>query len=136
MGAAQEASVTVTRRIQWAETDASGWYHNTAVLLLIEEAEHVLLDRLGILHEVIARIPRVRIEVDFRRVLRFWDEVEVALAVQEVGESSITYRFEVRSGEEVCAEGKVVAVQVADDGKPAPWSDEHRRLLRTAGARG
>jgi acyl-CoA thioester hydrolase len=127
------ASIVVKRRIQWVDTDASGWYHNTAALRLIEEAEHVLMDRLGILDEVIARVPRVHISVDFRRFLRFWDEVEVAIRVAEMGESSITYAFQMRVQGEVAAEGKAVAVLVTDEGKPTPWLEEHRRLLLGSG---
>jgi acyl-CoA thioester hydrolase len=123
----------IKRRIQWVDTDASGWYHNTAALRLIEEAEHVLMDRLGILREVISRVPRVNISIDFRRFLRFWDEVEVAIRVTNVGESSISYGFEMRHQGEVAAEGRAVAVLVTEEGKPKPWSDEHRRLLLGAG---
>jgi acyl-CoA thioesterase FadM len=133
MTPSETASIVVKRRIQWVDTDASGWYHNTAALRLIEEAEHVLMDRLGILNEVIARVPRVHISVDFRRVLRFWDEVEVAIRVTDVGESSVTYAFEVRNEGEIAAEGKAVAVLVTKEGKPTPWLEEHRRLLLGAG---
>jgi acyl-CoA thioesterase FadM len=129
----EPASIVVKRRIEWSDTDASGWYHNTAALRLIEEAEHILLDRLGILHEVIARVPRVHISIDFRRVLRFWDEVEVAIRVAEVGESSITYGFEMRHDGEVCAEGAAVAVLVSAEGQPTPWLEEHRKILLTSG---
>src|SRR5918996_309047 len=127
------ASVVVKRRIQWVDTDASGWYHNTAALRLIEEAEHVLMDRLGILHDVISRVPRVHIRIDFRQVLRFWDEVEVAIRVEDVGETSITYGFEMRHDGAVSADGKAIAVLVTGEGKPTPWPEEHRRLLLTSG---
>ncbi len=123
------AETTITRRIQWAHTDASGWYHNTAVLLLIEEAEHVLFDELGILDEIISTVPRVRVEVDFRSFLRFWDEVEILVRVEEVGRTSITERFELRRDGALCAEARVVAVHVDAEGKPQPWTEEHRRLL-------
>jgi acyl-CoA thioester hydrolase len=134
MASSEPASIVVKRRIEWADTDASGWYHNTAALRLIEEAENVLLDRLGILHSVIARIPRAHISLDFRRFLRFWDEVDVGIRVQSVGESSVTYRFEIRHEGEICAEGTAVAVLVSSEGKPIPWTQEHRRQLLTAGS--
>jgi acyl-CoA thioester hydrolase len=133
MPSAEPASIVVKRRIQWADTDASGWYHNTAALRLIEEAENVLMDRLGILHDVISRVPRVHISIDFRRVLRFWDEVEVAIRVEDVGDSSITYGFEMRHDGAVTAHGKAVAVLVSVEGKPTRWQEEHRRRLLTSG---
>ena len=60
-GAASPASIVVQRRIEWSDTDASGNYHNSAVFRLIENAETALLDRLGFLHEVYGRLPRVHI---------------------------------------------------------------------------
>jgi acyl-CoA thioester hydrolase len=91
------------------------------------------MDRLGILDEVIARVPRVHISLDFRRFLRFWDEVEVAIRVAEMGESSVSYAFQMRVQGDIAAEGRAVAVLVTEEGKPTPWSDEHRRLLLGAG---
>jgi acyl-CoA thioester hydrolase len=131
----EHASITARRRVQWADTDASGWYHNTVVLRWIEEAENELLDRAGVLQEVIARIPRVHIEVDYRKVLRFWDEVEVHVVVTEVGASSIGFRFDIRHGGEVAAEGRYTAVQVDEHGEPMPWSEAHRAALMSDSGR-
>jgi acyl-CoA thioesterase FadM len=60
----------------------------------------------------------------------------VAIRVEEVGDSSITYRFEMRHDGAVSADGKAIAVLVTEDGKPTPWLDEHRRLLLTSGPLG
>ncbi|HZA61163.1 MAG TPA: thioesterase family protein [Actinomycetota bacterium] len=125
------ASITSTRRVQWADTDASGWYHNTVVLRWIEETENELMDRLGILQDIISRVPRVHIEVDYRTILRFWDEVEVHVEVTGVKASSVDFHFEVRHHGDLAADGRYTAVLVGDDGKPQPWSDEHRDALRS-----
>ncbi len=127
------ASVIVRRRIQWFDTDASTKYHNTAPLRLMEEAEAVLLDRLGIVKEVYGVLPRANVTVDYRAPLRFWDEVEIALGVTDVGRTSVTYGFEIRSDGDLCSEGTVVAVYVDDTGKPRPWPEEYRRLLLESG---
>ncbi|MGH2674408.1 MAG: acyl-CoA thioesterase [Actinomycetota bacterium] len=127
------ASVTVRRRIMWFDTDASTKYHNTAPLRLMEEAESVLLDRIGIVRDVYGWLPRAHVTMDYRRPVRFWDEVDVALEVTEVGGTSITYGFEIRSDGDLCAEGTVVAVLIAEDGAPRPWPEEWRRLLLEAG---
>ena len=125
-------SIVVRKRVEWADTDASGWYHNTVVLHWVEQAENELLDRLGILHELTGRIPRVHIEVDYRTVLRFRDEVDVDLRIEEVGRSSVTYRFEVRRGDDLAAEGAFTMVHVDPEGRARPWSDHHRELLGPA----
>lgn len=127
------ASVVVRRRIQWFDTDSSTKYHNTAPLRLMEEAEVVLLDRLGIVKEVYGWLPRAHVTVDYRRPVRFWDEVEVRVEVAEVGRTSVTYSLEVRDGTEVCAEGRVVAVLIDEDGRPRAWPEEWRRLLLESG---
>jgi acyl-CoA thioester hydrolase len=126
-------STTIRRRIHWFDTDASTKYHNTAPLRLMEEAEAVLLDRLGIVRDVYGWLPRAHVSIDYRKPVRFWDEVEVAVEVAEVGRTSLTYTFGIRSGGEVCAEGRVVAVYIDEDGKPRAWPDEWRRLLEGEG---
>src|SRR3990170_511509 len=99
------ASVTVRRRIMWFDTDASTKYHNTAPLRLMEEAEAILLDDVGLVKEVYGWLPRAHVTVDYRRPVRFWDEVEVSVEVTEVGGTSITYGFEIRSDGDLSAEG-------------------------------
>jgi acyl-CoA thioester hydrolase len=128
------ASVLIKRRIQWFDTDASTKYHNTAPLRLMEEAEVVLLDRLGILREVYGRLPRAHVSIDYRTPLRFWDECEIRVEVSEVGGSSITYAFSIAGPEgQGASEGTVVAVLVDDDVKPRLWPEEYRRLLLESG---
>ena len=128
------ASIVVQRRIEWPDTDASGVYHNTAAFRFIEVAETALLERLGFLDDVYLRLPRVHIEADFRRALRFRDVVDIELAVAGVGASSITYEFEMRSDGEVAVSGRAVAALLsAAGGRPVAWSEAHRRLLLSAG---
>jgi len=124
---------TITRRIQWFDTDSSTKYHNTAPLRLMEEAEAALLDELDIVKEVYGHLPRRHVTVEYYRPLRFWDEVEITVEVAEVGETSITYTFEISRDGERHADGRVVAVLIDDDGEPAPWSDRHRGLLEGSG---
>jgi acyl-CoA thioester hydrolase len=128
------ASVVIRRRIQWFDTDASTKYHNTAPLRLMEEAEVVLLDRLGILRDVYGKLPRAHATIDYRRPLRFWDECEIGVEVSDVGRSSITYAFSIADTEgRVASEGKVVAVLVDDEVKPRPWPEDYRKLLLESG---
>ena len=132
MGSA--ASVVIRRRIQWFDTDSSTKYHNTAPLRLMEEAEAVLLDRLGLVRQVYGFLPRRRVEIDYFLPLRFWDEVHVGVEVSEVGRTSITYAFWIDRDGRRHAEGRVVAVHIDAEGRPRPWPEEHRRLLTASGA--
>jgi acyl-CoA thioester hydrolase len=121
--------VSIRRRIQWFDTDTSTKEHNTAPLRWMEEAEAALLDELGIVREVYGFLPRAHVEIDYRRPLRFWDEVEVRVAVVELGATSITYAFDVRRDQEVAVEGRVVAVLIDEAGAKRRWPDRLRSLL-------
>lgn len=128
------ASIVVQRRIEWPDTDASGMYHNTAAFRFIEVAETALLERLGFIHDIYGRHPRVHIEADFLRPLRFRDMVDIDLAVEAVGRTSVTYRFEMRANGEITVRGRVTAVLLTEaGGKPTQWPEEYRRRLLTAG---
>jgi acyl-CoA thioester hydrolase len=127
----------VERRIEWPDTDASGMYHNTAAFRFIEVAETSLLERLGFIHEIYGRHPRVHIEADFLQPLRFRDLVEIELRVAAVGRTSVTYQFEMRAHGAAAVRGRVVAVLLTGPGgTPDPWPEEFRRLLLTAGPQG
>lgn len=116
------------------DTDASGHWHHTAALRLIEWAESILLERLGILEDVYGRgLPRVHIELDFRSPIRFNELAEIGLEVVDLRRSSITYRAEIACRGEVCAAGSIVAVIRDASGRAAPWPDDHRDRLLTAG---
>ena len=132
--AGSPACITVQRRIEWADTDASGHYHNTAAFRFIEHAETALLDRLGFVHEIYGRHPRVHIEADFLLPLRFRDLVDIELTVDDVGRTSVAYSFEMKSGDQVAVRGSAVAVLLSEPGgRPVPWPDEYRQRLLTAG---
>jgi YbgC/YbaW family acyl-CoA thioester hydrolase len=128
------ASILVQRRIEWPDTDASGVYHNTAAFRFIEVAETALLERLGFLEEIYGRLPRAHVEADFSAPLRFRDMVDIHLRVAAVGTSSVTYEFEMRSGDQVAVTGRTVVVLLdGAGGRPTGWPEEYRRLLLTAG---
>jgi acyl-CoA thioester hydrolase len=130
---ARPAEMLVQRRIEWPDTDASGHYHNTAAFRLLEVVETALLERIGMLDDVYGRLPRVHISADFKGLLWFRDLVDVSLKVGEVGETSVTYLWEIARDGEVCVEGKAIAVLLDDHREPVQWSDEHRHALTASG---
>ena len=127
------ASIVVRRRVEWADTDASGKYHNTVAFKLAEQAETRLLTALGLIDQIYGRLPRVHMSLDMAEALRFNDEVEVALQVEEVGMTSVAYLFEVRRDGRPVATGRMVAVLLRASGETEEWSDDYRRILETAG---
>jgi len=118
------------RRIEFADTDASGRAHFTALLRHAEAVEHELLEQLGLPLLGGGGWPRARLECDFRAPLAAGDPLEVCVAVEAVGRSSVTWRFQLgRPGGPVAADGRVIAVRTGRDGRaralPAAW---RRRL--------
>jgi YbgC/YbaW family acyl-CoA thioester hydrolase len=130
----ERPSATVRARIQWSDTDASGHYHFTTAFRLFEAAEGELFAALGLLSETSGRLPRVHASADFKRALHFRDLVTVQAVVEDVGRASLTLRFEIHRGDELCVEGRVVTVLLTRaEGELARWSDSQReRLLGAA----
>lgn len=130
----QPASITIQRRIEWSDTDASGAYHNSAAFNVMESAEVALVDALGMRDDIYGRHPRVHMEADFLAPLWFRDVVDCEVRVTKVGRTSVTYDCEIRRGDVVCVRGRLVAVLVDRIGGTAqPWPEGYRRLLETAG---
>jgi YbgC/YbaW family acyl-CoA thioester hydrolase len=128
------ASIVVQRRVEWPDTDASGNWHNTAAFRFIEVAETALFERLGFLHQIYGRLPRVHIEADFLRPLVFRDVVDIELRVTGVRRTSATYEFEMRVRGDVAVRGRAVTVLLADPrGSPVEWPEPYRRALGSAG---
>lgn len=127
------ASIHIQRRIEWSDTDASGHWHNTAALRLIEWAERALLDRLGLVEEIYGELPRVRYEVDYRRPLYFNELADIFLEVVDVRRTSVTYQAKIASDGKLCVEARLIAVLRDGEGRTRTWPEDYRRRLLTAG---
>ena len=134
------ASIRLVRRIEWRDTDAAGVYHWSTAFRLVEAAEAVLHDRLGIRDHTFGRTPRVHVSCDFHRELRFFDAVRTELSVARVGRTSAQYDFTLApAGEdEPAAHGEMVVVHVTGSpgGTSAPWPPEIRERLEAGGDQG
>ena len=112
------------RRVEFADTDLAGIMHFSNFFRFMEAAEHAFHRSLGFsIHhrqgEQLFGWPRVDAQCQFRRPLRFEDEVEVHVIVKEKDKKSITYEFVFRklNGEAPAevARGTSTAVCVAFD---------------------
>ncbi|MFZ4768257.1 MAG: acyl-CoA thioesterase [Roseimicrobium sp.] len=111
--------------VQFSDTDMAGIVHFSNFFRFMERAEHAFFRSLGL--SVVERSdaslegnpvgwPRVHASCDFIAPLRFEDEVEVELLVEELRTRSIRYLFRVRKlGGALCAEGRIAAVCVQRD---------------------
>jgi acyl-CoA thioesterase FadM len=128
------ATLVLRRRIEWMDTDAAGIYHYTTAFRFAEAAEAAMHTRLGIADRTFGATPRVGVTMDFKRSLRFNDEIEAKLAVTAVGRSSVRYEFTLSGPQGVAAVGQLAACLVdRATGRATPWPDDMRRLLASGG---
>lgn len=118
-------------RVAWVDTDAGGRIHFTAAFRWAEMAETGIRRKLGLLEEW-GSYPRRRVEAEFLKVLVFEDEIEVSIRPERLGETSITWAFEITRDGELCVKGTLVVVHVDGVGRPAPLTDTERAALSPA----
>jgi acyl-CoA thioester hydrolase len=121
---------TFEGRVEWADTDASGHHHNTAIVRFVESAEAALVRGAG-LTGYFGSAPRVRYEADFESRLWFGQRVVATVRVESVGRTSLTFVFEVWGQEHDgrprvrAARGRFVTVHVpAGSDAAQPWPQQ------------
>ena len=115
------------RTVEFSETDMAGIVHFSNYAKYLEAAEHRFFRSIG--YSIVAgqnspRIgwPRVHVGFDYKKPLRFEDEIEIHLLVARLRSKSITYKFRINkiSGDqrELAATGEmtVVCVSLAERG--------------------
>lgn len=98
----------IVRRVEFSETDMAGIVHYSNFFRYMEAAEHAFFRSIGF--SVVTRNvdppvgwPRVHAECDYRRPIRFEDEIEIRMYVTKKKSKSLTYGFWFRKieGEEM-----------------------------------
>jgi acyl-CoA thioester hydrolase len=118
-------------RVAWVDTDAGGRIHFTAAFRWAEAAETELMRRLNLPWERWGSFPRRKVEAEFLKVLRFDDEIEVRLRVDNVGRTSVTYVWTIAKDGEPHVKGRHTVVHVDAEGKPKPLDDVLRAALES-----
>jgi len=118
--------------VAFADTDASGWMHFPNIFRYVEKAEHEFLRSRGVL--VFDRAqggwPRVKVSAEFKRPLLTGERIEVQLAIPHLGNSSITWNFEVlNAAGQTAAHGSMTTVRVDHTGKTREISAPEREAL-------
>ena len=108
------APFSISRRLQFRDTDAAGIAHFTSFFGYMEEAEHEMLRSIGIQimtddPDGTISWPRVSAHCDFRAPIRFDEEFVVEVYVAELSQKSVKYGFRFVRGETLIAEGYAIA---------------------------
>jgi acyl-CoA thioester hydrolase len=108
------------RRVEFSETDMAGIMHFSNFFRYMEAAEHAFIRSLGLSvvptgYNPPIGWPRVNASCEYKRPLKYDDNVEVHLQVSAKSEKAVTYSFTFRKeGEkEICAVGSVTVVCVS-----------------------
>ena len=119
------------RRVTWSDCDAAGFWHFTAPLRFVEEAEVALLREAGALAGLYGQLPRVHVKVRYHRPARFDQEVRVQLAIARVGRSSVNYEFRIEVDGALAAEGGLGAAFVGEGPLSQPIPPPERERLES-----
>jgi acyl-CoA thioester hydrolase len=120
--------------LRWADNDAYGHVNNTVYYQWFDSAVNALLVGEGLL-DIVAGDPIclvVGTSCDYFAPLSFPGEVEVGLAVVELGRSSVRYQLAVfaKGADEAAAAGSFVHVAVSRaERRPVSWPAEWRQVL-------
>ena len=119
---------------RWGDNDAYGHVNNTVYYAWFDTAVNAWLIEAGLLD--IEKGDPIGLVVEtgcrYARPLAYPEPVEVGLAVEHVGRSSVRYRLGVfaRGSAEAAAQGHFVHVYVARDSRrPAPLPEAWRQAL-------
>lgn len=123
-----------TRKVLFSETDASGRAHFTSLLKWAEDAEHQALLKLGVpVFENGQGWPRVHVSCDYKNPVRFGDEISVELSLKKLGNSSLTWAFQIVVPDEgQVAEGQMTTVFCSSEGKATPLEESWTQALSVA----
>jgi len=116
-------------RVTWVDTDAGGRIHFTAAFRWAELAETALMRRLGLLDSGWGDYPRRKVEAEYLKVLRFEDEIEIRLRVENVGRTSVTYSWTIAKDGEAHVKGRHTVVRVDGEGRPEPLAGRVQAAL-------
>src|SRR5688500_6257554 len=115
MSTPSQTSFSITRRVQFAETDMAGIVHFSNYFRWMEEVEHAYFRSLGLsvamtLEGVELGWPRVNVACEYYGPLRFEDEMELRLRVTKVGGKSLSYEVDYLLDGKLVALGRTTSV--------------------------
>ena len=132
---------TITRQVEFHETDMAGIMHFSNFFKWMECCEAAFYRSLGLplisfVPGQIVGWPRVNVGCQYLSPLRFNDLAEVKLYVKKLGTRSVTYVFQFRKAATLVAQGEMTVVCVTGDAQgemvAQPISADVRALLNVA----
>ena len=106
---------TYRRRVEFRDTDMAGIVHFSVFHAYMEEAEHAFLRSigLGVICEIDGQeisFPRVNATCNYRRAIKFEQEIDIEVSIERIGSKSITYSHCFKHDDATIAEGSITTV--------------------------
>lgn len=105
--------------MQFAETDLAGIVHFSWMFRYMEEAEHALWRAAGLSVSMPGAAvvwPRVAATFDYRNPLRFEDEFDVSVRIDEVTRRTVRFAFTLERGDTPIGSGTLTAAAASRNG--------------------
>jgi len=118
--------------VRFSDVDLLGHVNNVRYLDYVHEASVDLMIGVFVEAQVSGTVDMVvaRSEIDYVGQMNLRAEpYDVWSRVAEIGTTSITFESEIRDGDRPMARARVVEVNLAEDGSPAPLLPEHREIF-------
>ncbi len=126
---------------RWSDNDVYGHLNNVVYYSLFDTVVNATLIEAGLLDPATSRVVGLVVETNCRYFasLAYPDIVEIGLAVERLGRSSVTYRLGVfkAGAAQAAAAGRFTHVYVdRQTNRPVPIPDGHRKLMEQLGVGG
>ena len=124
---------TYKTRIFLHHTDAAGRLFFANQFFLIHEAKELFYESLGLpisymLEHPDITLPVVHAESDYKAILVSGDEIEIQVWVEKIGETSVSFSFDLFKNKDLVGTGRTVCVAVDKrTGKKTPIPNEWRK---------
>jgi acyl-CoA thioester hydrolase len=116
--------------VRYQDYDMLGHVNNAVYVTYMEDARTAYLAEYAGLEPADIEMVVAHLEVDYRRPVEHAEEVEVAVGVTDVGNSSFGFAYEIRDGDAVAVEAESVQVVVdPETGDSRPIPDDWRTAL-------
>lgn len=112
------------RHIEFADTDMAGIAHFSRFFVFMEAAEHEFWRSLGLSVHLerdgdVVSWPRMSASCDYRRAVKFEDELHIHLQIERRGSKTLTYRFDFFKSDELIARGQLKTICcICNPGEP------------------
>ena len=126
------------RQAKYYETDQMGIIHHSNYIRWMEEARIDVLDQLGYpyrrFEEMGYMSPVLHAECDYKKSVRFGDEVKIIVSLQDFGKVKFTLRYDMYNmteGGVLSASGTTTHCFLKKDGRPIVMNKEMKEFSET-----